>query len=98
MMLGSLEYRYRWGWKIRGSQRTNRYANHRGQRIGPPIDCRTACRAKIDTHPVTAIANVDKFCGVTRNLNSINRIECPDAERTAGSSLAGNTMARDNQF
>jgi hypothetical protein len=41
---------------------------------------------------------VNKFRGLTRNLNSVNRIECPDAEWATGPSLAGETMACDNQF
>jgi hypothetical protein len=98
MMLRPLEYRKGGSRKAGVAERANRDADERWQDVGLPIDRRAACWTKIASHLTAAIADANELRSRSRDLDGVNRMENAEAEWRTGSSLAGETVTRDNQL
>jgi hypothetical protein len=98
MMLRPLEYRKGGSRKAGVAERAYRDADERWQDVGLPIDRRAACWTKIASHLTAAIADVNELRSRSRDVDRVNRMENAEAERRTGSSLAGETVTRDNQL
>src|SRR5689334_24817254 len=98
MMLRPLEDRKGGSRQGGVAERANRDADQRRHGVGLPIDRRAADWTKIASHLAAAIGDANELRRRSRDLDAVNRMENADAEWRTGSSLAVETVTRDNQL